>query len=311
MKKIIVLLVVMGNLVFGETKLDQDILEKIEILNNDHEYELARELLKGLDAGDNSTLAVMEYWVILDEKFLNQLSTYKKNKITNLNYDKAICTQSQNLAEDTMVSQIPILGLAKNSYHFIKGESFTSMGRTYDDNKKMAKLRNSSPQLFNINEAKKIIKKYDILKKSMEDLKILKSNYMRNCSIKELKKAKLLLNQIRNLKTKTKEDRTGFISYTVVSPYLATAEILICIANTELIGHNEKFLQEAAKTLAKGAYKDILLQSNEDVRDQFYQVFQYLKETAGDKELEDLKVVQTLVDSASKAKKTGADLWWE
>ena len=63
--------------------------------------------------------------------------------------------------------------------------------------------------------------------------------------------------------------------------------------------------------MARGSYKDLLLQSHEDVRDQFYHVYSFLKETAGDKEWEDLKVLQTLIDSTSSAKKTGADLWWQ
>ena len=63
--------------------------------------------------------------------------------------------------------------------------------------------------------------------------------------------------------------------------------------------------------MGKGAYNDILLESYEDVRDQFYDTLKKLKNTAGDKELEDLKVLQTLTDSSSRQKQNGADKWWE
>ena len=62
--------------------------------------------------------------------------------------------------------------------------------------------------------------------------------------------------------------------------------------------------------IAQARAKYILLESNEDVREQFYVIYQKLKDTAGDKEFEDLKVLQTLLDSSSRTKRTGADKWW-
>ncbi len=180
----------------------------------------------------------------------------------------------------------------------------------YEEN--IEKLQNNISDVLNIEEIKGILQKYNFLKKSINNLHRLKSDFIKNCSIEELREARPVLNETASLKERVKKMRTDFISYTVISPYLANTERLICLSTAkELIGHNEEYLREAVKTMARGVYKDLLLQSHQDVREQFVDVSHKLKQIAGDKELEDLKVIQTLADTASKAKKTGADLWWE
>ncbi len=314
MKKYLSLIVVTCGLLFGDVaELDQNILTKIEILNQDGEYELARSVLKDFETDDN-TIAIMEKWVELDETLVRKLRENRKSNITRLNYNPAICSATNQGIEVDVVAQIlPIADLVKsmyNGYNYVKGDRTDILAKS-GYKIEMLLLKNNPPELFDLEKAKNIMSQYDIIKKSLMDLNMMMEAYIKSSSVDAFKASIPLIKKIKNLKQQVKQDRTNFISYAVVSPYLANADRLICISNAEnILGHNKSYLRDAAKTLANGAYEDILLESSQDVRDQFLDVYSALKATAGSTEFKDLKVLQTLSNSVSKDKKTGADLWW-
>lgn len=174
-----------------------------------------------------------------------------------------------------------------------------------DSNKKSGEQ--ISKLLVDLQEAQETIYKYNILKDSQTKLLNELNNLILNNQKNELI---LLLNKQSNLKKEIKYSYKTYISYTEISPYLAYADYYIYLANDHWFGHDDE-LKKAAKSISHGAYKDIILQANEDVRDQFYEVYSKLKEVAGSKEWEDLKVLQTLSNTMSVKKKTGINLWWE
>jgi hypothetical protein len=305
MKKIIMSSLLAINLLYGNNiALDQSIKDKIITLDNEQEYLTARELLKDF-IDKNNKIDSLKFWLEQDEKIFNNL--YFENKGLTYIDSQNIITKKE-IEKDTTISGIsqliPIVGLVTTGY----------MANKYNNkiNEKKEYLDNYYIPLYNIEKAKYILKEFDFLKKSQDRLNYILKEYIKQANTQEFKHILPLLKEVKNFKNKIKTRRSNFISYTVISPYLANAQKYIMLSNLDnLIGHNEEYLKKAARSMAKGAYKDILLESNEDVREQFYTVFQKLKDTAGEKEWEDLKVLQTLMNSSSNAKKTGADKWWE
>ena len=286
MNKIIILFLILKCLLYGETTLDEGIKNKVEILNNQGEYEISRELLRDFIDEENK-IDAMKFWISLDEKLLTELSYNSNNKLTTIKKPNNTLTQ--------VMMTTSILILDKYKEHF----------------KSIINLKNKYITLISINKAKDILAKYDKLKKSQQVLAILLKKYIKESNTIEFKQLLPILKSHKNLKNKIKTKRTNFISYTVISPYLADAHRKIILSNEDIVGHDETYFQEAAKQMAKGAYKNILFESHEDVREQFYNVYRSLKDVAGDKELEDLKVLQTLIESSSTQKQMGADKWWE
>jgi hypothetical protein len=311
MKKIIISSLLVINLLHGNNiALDQSIKDKIVILDNEREYQTSRELLNDFITNDNK-MDSLKFWLVQDKKILQNLY-FSKNKLTllRLKQSKVGEKTAKKYAIENMWSIIPVGGLVKGAYDTYKGQNSY---QTYNSEKNnyIQYVNSYDISLFDISNAKKILKQFDELKKSQKKLNYILKEYIKESDTQEFKKILPLLKEVKNFKNNIKTRRTNFISYTVISPYLADAQRYIILSDLDTIGHNEEYLKKAAKSMAKGAYKDILLESNEDVRDQFYTVFQKLKNTAGEKEWEDLKVLQTLMDSSSDAKKTGADKWWE
>jgi len=299
MKRIIVTIATLGCLLYGNSVLDQSIKNKIEILDKESEYETSRELLKDFIDKDNKIDSI-NFWLSLDSKLLDKLNYNIKYQLTLIKY------KPKSNAKDVLIYSIPYYGSLKTIYDGYNGNL------AYQENDKSIQgLKSKHIKLVPIKNAKQILTEYNELRKSQQALKRLLNRYIKESNTDEFKILLSILKNYKNLKNKIKIQRTNFVSYSVVSPYLADAHRNIIISNNDTIGHDESYLQKSARLMAKGAYNNILLESNEDVRNQFYNVFKLLKETAGEKELEDLKVLQTLMDSASKQKQNGADKWWD
>jgi hypothetical protein len=303
MKKIILNSLLVINLLYGNNiVLDKNIKDKIVMLDNEKEYQTARELLNDFITNDNK-MDSLRFWLEQDKKILQNLY-FTNDSLTIISYN----TQNNNYetAKDIAISNIPFFGLGITAYRAYNSDT------AYQKKEKQRRdLENYYISLYDISNTKKILKQFDVLKQSQDKLSHIFKEYIKQANTQEFKNILPLLKEVKNFKNKIKISRTNFISYTVVSPYLANAQRYIILSNSDIIGHNEKYLGKAVRSIAKGAYKDILLESNEDVREQFYTVFQKLKDIAGEKEWEDLKVLQTLMDSSSNDKKTGSDRWWK
>lgn len=295
--------VILVCLLQASTTLDKSIKNKVEILNNQSEYETSRELLRDFIDKDNK-IDAMNFWISLDERLLNELNNNIRYTITSIMYNPK--NETVYMAKYFILHAIPVVDLAVDAH-----DAYNWDTEYQKHSKSINNLKNEHINLISLNRAKDILEKYNKLKKSQQTLKQLLNKYIIESNDSEFKSLLPILTNYKSLKNKIKTQRTNFVSYTVVSPYLADAHRYIILSNDDIVGHNENYLQKAAEQMAKGAYKDILLESNEDVREQFYNVYRLLKDVAGDKELEDLKVLQTLMDSSSRTKQNGADKWWE
>lgn len=126
-----------------------------------------------------------------------------------------------------------------------------------------------------------------------------------------------LRRDLMTLKEAIRVSRTCFVSYTLVSPFLAETVRLRRIARDNfcqmLFNHqaNAEKRLDAVSMLALGCHRDILMSCSEDVRIQFCDVVAGLKRISRPVEWEHFKVVTTMLDSYDPAKKCGADAWWE
>lgn len=88
----------------------------------------------------------------------------------------------------------------------------------------------------------------------------------------------------------------NFFSYDVASPILAKTQQLIFIADTsKIIGVDENVLRDAARLLGS-LNDDLFLYVNQDVRNQFLDVYKSLKEKAGKAQIEEIGAIQTMQD---------------
>lgn len=100
----------------------------------------------------------------------------------------------------------------------------------------------------------------------------------------------------------------------MISPYLWEVQHRIFLADSDYLSlkfKDKKTLDDAVRFLAKSCHKEWLYQASEDVRLQFVDTQKALKQVASKAELEDYKVVTTLLDSLDPSKKRGADAWLE
>ena len=119
------------------------------------------------------------------------------------------------------------------------------------------------------------------------------------------------------LKKEIRIERTRFVSYTLVSPFLAETVRLRRIAGDNffqmLFNHraNAGKRLDAISMLALACHNEILMSCTEDVRIQFCDVVSGLKRISRPAEWEHFKTVTTMLDSYDPSKKRGADAWWE
>lgn len=119
------------------------------------------------------------------------------------------------------------------------------------------------------------------------------------------------------LKKEIRVARTRFVSYTLVSPFLAETVRLRRIAKDSflqmLFNHraNAGKRLDAISMLALACHNEILMSCTEDVRIQFCDVVSGLKRISRPAEWEHFKTVTTMLDSYDPSKKRGADAWWE
>ncbi|WP_415519888.1 MAG: hypothetical protein ACEB74_05970 [Desulfovibrio aminophilus] len=112
---------------------------------------------------------------------------------------------------------------------------------------------------------------------------------------------------------RAKEDfiksRTRYVSYVIISPRLAVASQLVYLAKNEnLLITNEDFLRQAAVAMAFTG--PLLKSANEDVRVQFAEVYRELKDAAGKVQLDEYKVITTLIDKIGNGE-LGGEVWYD
>lgn len=123
------------------------------------------------------------------------------------------------------------------------------------------------------------------------------SSLSRNCYARDDQDVCLnYMNKLKDLRKSLDAYYRDFFSYEVASPILAKTQQLIFIADTsKTFGVDENVLRDAARFL--GTLNDeVFMHVNQDVRNQFLDVYRELKDKAGKEQIEEIKVIQTMQD---------------
>ena len=179
---------------------------------------------------------------------------------------------------------------------------------------------NQTP-LMSADEAQKEIARFDAVKKVVEEVRKVVAS---RCIIESKEHAHYVKvkQKLDSIKQRLKNNRTRFLSYEVVSPYLYQAHCHMFAgtdADARISSVNRRFKDEeikgyrteGVKLLAKACHKEWLYSCSQDVREQFIEVQQYMKENVQEREYEEYKVIQTLTDCIEPSKVRGADAWWK
>lgn len=263
----------------------QKYLDKAIALENDGSLKLSRNVLEeGYDK--TNEISILKHWTDMDDRYIDTLKQRTKNK-------SIIKWEAIELKKSDQ-SRIPLYS------------------RRYNLRKQIEWEKGHPIEVLPVGEINDVLDKFDQLKESQYNLEKILCEKITKASEQEFAVLKDLLNKHKEISQKLIKFRCNYVSYDAISPYLARTKQLIFISDDSILTwlHSEQDLREAAKMLEKGAHGNLILESNQDVRDQFIDVLKQFNETAGKKEKEDLKVLSTYTDRLSKEKNLGSQKWW-
>ena len=122
-----------------------------------------------------------------------------------------------------------------------------------------------------------------------------------------------MLNRANSLKEMAIRNRCNFISYGVISPYLAEAQKHVFLGKGKwyLLWHsNQKEIRKAVINVATAANKQWLYESDWEIRSQFLNLMKAMKKECNKREWEEFLTEATLRDSLDDTKHRGAQSWW-
>ena len=252
----------------------ENLIKTINLLEKEGQYLVARQkILKTLQEKFSEKL--IDLWIQLDAN-LCPSSLYYKCSISIFTPEEQTWTETGL----NVGSIVPGGGLI-----------------TYEMAKKMQQER------FNKDAAKdfgtldrasisKTLDIYETLKKSTETLLSYINNEMLNTEDGNLlKKLSNYSTKVKTFKNKIKTQRTNYLSYCVVSPYLADTDRWLYLADSQKIGFilpQKEALDKAIKVLFFSCHGQHLYECNEDVRKQFFEVQKKLKSMVSSSEFEEL-----------------------
>ena len=174
--------------------------------------------------------------------------------------------------------------------------------------------------LMSADEAQKELVRFDAVKSVVEKLSGV---VVSRCKIEsdDLDHYIAVRKSLSSIKARLKANRTRFLSYEVVSPYLYEAHCHLFAGisddwrvssfNHEYPKEVKDYRMKGVKLLAKACHKEWLYMCSEDVRDQFLEIQQFMKKNVQKEEYEEYKVITTLSDCNDPNKVRGADAWWK
>ena len=282
-----------------KSKMDSDLVTKINNLENMGEYKLAiKSLYAALD--DNLKIENVNY--------LNNLILSRLEYLNTKHY--YLCRHSFMIIDSTVER------LAYIRYIHKKGGTYSGREQTSEKGSRdnPSKIEKINIELVDSKEAEKVMEEYDLLASVIVALINKLEKHITNSPglannlsiyVESKRNSEKLLNQI-------KAERTRYLSYTIISPYLFESNRLLFFADwslSTLEPKNKDKLDKAVKMLATACHKNWLMESTQKTRDQFIAVQRELKSIAGTAEMEEYKVITTLSDTLDQTHPTGANAW--
>ncbi len=294
-------------------------IDKAVYLEDQGHKGLARDVLMRGYTETHHT-AILRKWLYLDQKWLNTLE--RKNQRDTLyswrpfepNKSDTFKAAVKKCVERYLFSSSPRTDVVPR-YPGLLDAMCVWLYLSENERHAMIKHEKKHPvAILNIHEVRRVLEEYDALKLSQFSLaKILKGQII-IATGDDLDEVVEILSEHNTFINDIISTRCNYVSFDVISPYLARTEQLIFLsekAHFLSIGSSSEMLNDAAKTLSRAAEENLLMESDETVRGQFLEVYSQLGDIAGDAELEDLKVLKTLIDRLRKEKELGSSRWWK
>lgn len=295
---------VLSKLESAEEEEDGDLLERVKLLEENGEYEASRVVLA--DALQGEFLPeIVDYWIQADEKKLQSM-TIRHTELVQFNRIER--TWGEYGKEQAVAAGMGVLTWGVG--YWVGGTAYSHM----KEKERIEKMKEFDFNLLSQEEVHSGIENYDNLKKSVQVLQALVNQQLRKSKKEDLPQIIDFSKRIKELKSNIKNKRTQFISYDVISPYLADVARWLVISQGKwylMIFEDKEAFKMAVKNLSLACHQSLLMESTDEVRLQFFEVQKILKAQTSKEELEELKVLTSLQDSTDPSKKRGADAWWE
>ena len=304
--------------VSGEPTAISKWIDKAVYLENQGHKGLARDvLMKGYTEIHHT--AILRKWLYLDQKWLNSLK--RKNQRDTLcswrpfepNKSDTFKAAVKRCVE-RYLSASPWSGVVPWPPGLLDA---MCLWLYLSENERHAMIKHEEEHpvaILNIHEVRRVLEDYDALKLSQLSLAKILEEQIIIATGDDLDEVVEILSDHKAFVSNIISTRCNYVSFNVISPYLARTEQLIFLsekAHFLSIGSSSEMLNDAAKTLSRAAEENLLMESDETVRGQFLEVYSQLGDIAGDAGLEDLKVLQALVDRLRKEKELGSSRWWK
>ena len=258
----------------------KEYLAKADYLLNQNQIRLAREIIQdGYQVTGDMTL--LDRWLEVDKRLFDEL------KIQN---------QKRTLSQLASVGSLPP---SRNFW------SNRQQQIQYEINNPIATL--------SFTEVDQVLEGYEQLKLSLIKLGTVLQDKIREVTSQDLPQIEKQWRQYQSMVDEIKQSRYDYISFDVLSPYLARAEQQIFLAenmSSLFSAYSPEILQQAVKTLAKTDHQNILFEADPAVRDQFFRVYSLFQNLAkGQIRMEELFIVQKVAD---KLRTQGFTIeeWW-
>lgn len=255
-------------------------LSKADYLLTQNQIRLAREIVQdGYQVTGDMTL--LGRWLEVDKRLFDELKI-----------------KSQKRA----LSQLASVGSLPPSRNFLSNRQWQIQ---YEINNPIATLA--------FTEVDQVLEGYEQLKLSLIKLGTILQDKIREIASQDLPQIEKQWRQYQSMVNEVTQSRYDYISFDVLSPYLARAEQQIFLAenmSSLFSSYSPEILQQAVKTLAKTDHQNILFEAAPEVREQFFRVYGLFQNLAkGEIQMEELFIVQKIAD---KLRTQGFTLeeWW-
>lgn len=255
---------------------------KADYLLNQGHLNLARGVLKkGYE--NTQEMALLRKWFTVDEQWFHQLK--HKNQKQTLSWR----------APDSQFQQG--WNFFSNRQHQIQYE------------------RNNPIPIPSLEEVEQILAEYDELKQSFLERTLILQHKIHQISSAQLRQAEELFRKHQALAEEVKLARYNYISFNVVSPYLARAEQLIFLSENAYflsLSYSPDILHDALTVLVDSAHHNLIFQTEPVVREQFFNVYEILMTTVGESaEFKELPVIQTIAQKLTVHPAFDIAQWWD
>lgn len=253
---------------------------QLEQQKNPH---IARKILK---VGYTSTqkMDILFHWFSLDQAWLSQLKSKQK---------KTVLTSWRTAFEEKCLSD--------GDYHWDCSEQNRQMELNYQES-------NPIP-IIDIKEVRAVLYEYNQLKTSLSEIKAILSDKLLDVSEQDIQSVFAFSKKPLSLFDKAKQIRSHYLSFDVVSPYLARIEQLLFIARISKPHssflkfvplypikklYSQEKIQQAANLLAQVGNNDIILDTTASVRTDFLRIYQKFETIVGQNQFDNLKKIEIL-----------------